>query len=48
MWRDSDELRSEDKSFTIPMIPDVLGQNLKDKKIIPSGMLIYTILVGYF
>lgn len=48
MWRDSDELKSEDKSFTIPMIPDVLGQNLKDKKIIPSGMLIYTILVGYF
>lgn len=45
MWRDGTQLKSTDGLFTIEMSPASLAENLREGLIIPSGMLIYMIVV---
>jgi hypothetical protein len=48
MWRDDKKLKSSDKLFTVEMTPECLATNLREGLIIPSGMLIYIVIVWYF
>ncbi len=48
MLRDGGQLRSADKLFMVEMSPASLAENLEKGFIIPSGMLIYIIIVWYF
>jgi len=45
MLRDGGQLRSADKLFMVEMSPASLAENLEKGFIIPSGMLIYIIIV---
>lgn len=48
MWRNGGQLKSADGLFTVEMTPACLAENLIEGRIIPSGMLIYIIIVWYF
>jgi len=45
MWRDGARLKSADELFMVEMSPESLAENLREGLIIPSGMLIYIIIV---
>lgn len=45
MWRNGGQLKSADELFTVEMTPACLAENLIEGRIIPSGMLIYIIIV---
>lgn len=48
MWRDGARLKSANELFMVEMNPESLAENLREGLIIPSGMLIYIIIVWYF
>ncbi|MCB9806513.1 hypothetical protein H6768_01185 [Candidatus Peribacteria bacterium] len=48
LWRDGKNLSDTTGKYTIELSPDCINHNLKIGKIIPSGLLVYTILNCYF
>ncbi len=48
LWREGDELVSMDKSFRIKMISEEYIYHLQHRHLIPSGLLVYSILACYY
>jgi hypothetical protein len=48
LWREWDELVSQDKSFRIQMISEVYRYHLEQRHLVPSGLLVYTLLACYY
>lgn len=48
LWKEGNFLISEDGSFKLELTPDSLKKALEEKQIIPSMMLIFTVLCFYY
>ncbi|HAU40388.1 MAG: hypothetical protein UV80_C0006G0020 [Candidatus Peregrinibacteria bacterium GW2011_GWF2_43_17] len=48
MWKQGDELVSNDGAFKVKLTPKELGKKLESKELIPSTMMSYTLLAFYY
>jgi len=48
LWREDDELVSIDKSFRMKMTPEAYKYHFEQNRLIPSGLLVYTLFVCYY
>ena len=48
LWRDGEDLRTDNGAFNIKIDRESIAEYLKNGTLIPSGLLVYTLLVCYY